>query len=100
MNTSIKDPFESFADSGDYGKLVKDKLEHVLMEKTPQQLAPVIRKVIENLVITERLAEAAGLSIEDSAKNEILQKEYADIQSEVDRAVGVFVGSLLSCEGG
>ncbi len=63
-------------------------------------VASVIRKVLENLVLTERLAEAGGTDVGDTAKREFLQKEHDSVQDEVNRAVGEFIGSILSREGG
>ena len=100
MKTDEIDPFESFKHSGDYGSLVHAKLEDVITNGTPSLTASVIRKVLENLIITEWLAEAGGVDIGDQAKRTLVQKEYQSIQEELDRAVGEFIGSILSREGG
>ncbi len=96
MNKAI-DPFDH---SGEYGELVKEKLEDVIKSTSPVLIAKVIRKVLENLVITERLAEAGKIEISDEAKRRIMQKDYREIQAEVDRASAEFVASIVSREGG
>lgn len=100
MKTNDIDPFESFEHSGDYGALVHAKLEDVIKNGTPSLTASVIRKVLENLIITELLAESGGVDIGDLAKRSLVQKEHQSIQEELDRAVGEFIGSILSREGG
>ncbi len=91
------DPFET---GDNYGEMVQTKLEHVLSESSPILVGKVIRKVIENLVITERIVQAKGQEITDSDKRAIVEQEYPDIQAEVDRAMGEFIGTILSREGG
>ncbi len=90
------DPFEA---GDNYGEMVRTKLEHVLAESSPVLVGKVIRKVIENLVITERIVQAKGLEINDKDKRAIVEQEYPDIQAEVDRALGEFIGTILSREG-
>ena len=91
---------DPFAMSGDYGDLVQAKLQDVLQNTPSQKIGQVIRKVIENLVLTERIALDKGIDIGALEKREIMQRDYEDIQSEVDRALGEFIGSILSAEGG
>lgn len=91
------DPFEL---SGNYGDLVQAKLEDLIKTAHPAQIGKVIRKVLENLVITERLARSSGIDIDGKAKRQLMHREYPDIQAETDRAVGEFIGSILSREGG
>jgi hypothetical protein len=98
MNTH--DPFESYDYKREYQSLVQEKLEHILETVKPSLIASVIRKVLENLVLTERLAEAGGTDVGDTAKRKFLQKEHDSVQDEVNRAVGEFIGSILSREGG
>ena len=93
----INDPF---ALSDNYGDLVKGKLEEVLMTAPPAIVAKVIRRVLENLVLTERLAMESGVEVGGKEKQILMQKDYPDIQAEVDRAVGEFIGSIVSREGG
>lgn len=100
MNTNDFNPFESFDHSGDYGSLVQAKLEDIIENGTPSLIASVIRKVLENMIITERLAEAGDVDIGDNAKRCLMEKEHQSIQEELDRAVGEFIGSILSREGG
>ena len=95
--SSAFDPFEY---NGNYSDLAQAKLEDVIKSASPPLIAGVIRKVLENLVITERLAQAKGIEIEEKDKRQLLHKEYPDIQAEVDRAVGEFVASIVSREGG
>ncbi|MCX6639944.1 MAG: hypothetical protein NTW14_05610 [bacterium] len=93
----VKDPF---ALSDNYGDIVKGKLEEVLSTAPSIVLAKVIRRVLENLVLTERLAAQSGVEIGGREKQQLMQKDYPDIQAEVDRAVGEFIGSIVSREGG
>lgn len=93
----VSDPFEL---SGNYGELAQAKLEDLIKTISPAQVASVIRKVLENLVITERVARSKGIDVEDRDKRELMHREYPEIQAEVDRAVGEFIGSILSREGG
>ncbi len=94
MNT---DPFEL---NDDYGMMVQEKLEHVLENYSPQAVARVIRKVVENLVITERIISQRGIQIEESERKRLVEREHPQIQAEVDRALGGLIGSILSREGG
>jgi hypothetical protein len=91
------DPFEM---GDDYGMMVQEKLEHVLENYSPQAVARVIRKVVENLVITERIINRRGIHIEESEIRRLVEKEHPEIQAEVDRALGGLIGSILSREGG
>ena len=98
MNT--QDPFDTYDNNRDYRVLVQEKLEHVLQTGTPSLISSVIRKVLENLILTERLAEAGGTDVGDAAKREYLEREHDSVQDEVNRAMGEFIGSILSREGG
>ncbi|MBU0518734.1 hypothetical protein KKA00_08245 [bacterium] len=91
------DPFEH---SDNYRDMIEVKLEQVLQEYPAAVISKVIRKVIENLVITERVAEAKGFQITDQDKRNLIERDYEDIQAEVDRAMGGMLGSIISREGG
>ncbi len=91
------DPFEI---GDNYGEMVQQKLIHVLKESSPEVVGKIIRRVLEELVITERIAREKGVDIDDHDRRKIVEKEYPDIQEEVDRAMGGFIGSILSREGG
>lgn len=88
-----------FDNSGDYSELVKEKLEDVIRTASPILTARVIRKVLENLVITEHLAESCGVEITSEAKRRLIEKDYQEIQAEVDRAAAEFIASIVSREG-
>ena len=91
------DPFEL---SNNYGDHVQVKLEEVIQTASPVLIAGLIRRVLENLVITERLAREQGFDIDDTDKRRLIESEYPDVQAEVDRAVGEFISSVVSREGG
>ena len=91
------DPFESV---DNYGELVQVKLEHVIEQAPAKVIAKVIRRVVENLVIAERIAAEKGAEILDEDRRRILETEYPEIQKEVDRGIGGMIGSILSREGG
>ncbi|MFH1863051.1 MAG: hypothetical protein ABH878_09615 [bacterium] len=93
----IDDPFDI---GSNYQVLVQTKLEQVLSIAPPQRTALVIRRVVENLILTERIALQQGVEINEAAKKELIQREYNDVQQEVDRALGGFIGSIVSAEGG
>lgn len=93
----IDDPF---AMNGHYGDLVQSKLEEVISGAPPRRIALVIKSILENLVLTERIAEQRGVHVSDADKGQLLEKELPEIQAEVDRAVGIFIGSVVSAEGG
>lgn len=90
------DPFEMH---DDYSNSVHAKLEDILQHYQPSVVVSVIRKIVENLVITERLVQKKGIHIEEIEKRRLLEREFPDIQAEVDRALGGVIGSILSREG-
>jgi hypothetical protein len=91
------DPFDI---SADYGAQAQVRLEEVISQASPRRTGLVIRKVLENLVLAERAAHEKGFEITDSDRRRIMQSQYPEVQAEVDRAVGVFIGSIVSAEGG
>jgi hypothetical protein len=93
----VDDPF---AISDNYGDLIKGKLEQILTSAPPETIARVIRRVMENLVLTEHLAIQHGIEVSGHEKHKLMQQNYPEIQAEVDRAVGEFIGSIVSREGG
>jgi len=92
-----QDPFDI---SGNYGESAQVTLEQVISNAPPRRTGLVIRKVLENLVLTERVAREKGIEISEHDKRRLMQREYPDVQAEVDRAVGEFIGSIVSVEGG
>lgn len=97
MDDSKLDPFGT---ADDYGQMVQVKLEQVIEQAPPQIIAKVIRRVVENLVIAERIAAEKGFDISDQDRRKIVERDYPEIQAEVDRALGGVIGSILSREGG
>jgi hypothetical protein len=93
----MRDPF---AFEGSYHDLLKIKLTEVLANAPPQRSFLVIRKVLENLILAERIAASRGAEINDRDRYITMQQDYDGIQAEVDRAMGEFIGSILSAEGG
>ena len=93
----LNDPFET---GENYKVMVQAKLEQVLSESSPVLVGKIIRKVLENLILTERVARMKDLEISEMDKRAVIEKEYPDIQEEVDRALGEFIGTILSREGG
>lgn len=91
---------DSFEIPDSLGETIQVKLEQVITNAPPQRTSLVIRKVMENLVLAERVAQQHGIEIEGRAKRAILQKDYTEVQAEVDRALSEFIGSILSAEGG
>lgn len=92
-----EDPFEF---EGNYGELLQVKLAEVISHAPARRTVLVIRKVLENLVLAERLAAKRGPEISDVDRRLMLQHDYGDVQAEVDRALAEFIGSILSAEGG
>jgi hypothetical protein len=91
------DPFEI---GENYGEQIQAKLKEVIVNAPPERTALVIRKVLENLVLAEQIARENGLDISDREKRVLLERRYPEIQQEVDRGIGIFIGSVLSAEGG
>ena len=92
--------FDPFQLTDNYGDQVQVKLEEVIQTASPVLTAKVIRKVLENLVIVERVAREKRCEIGDMDRRRLMEREYPDVQAEVDRAVGEFISSIVSCEGG
>jgi len=92
--------FDPFEHSDNYRDMIEAKLEHVLKEYPASAISKVIRKVVENLVLVERVAEAKGIQITDEDKRNLIERDYEEIQDEVDRAIGGMLGSIISREGG
>jgi hypothetical protein len=97
MDDSNIDPFET---NDNYGQMVQVKLEQVIEQAPPQIIAKIMRRVVENLVIAERIAAKKGFDIVDQDRHKIVERDYPEIQAEVDRALGGVIGSILSREGG
>ena len=93
----MQDPF---AFEGSYEKFVQDKMAEVITHTPARRTVLVIRKALENLVLAERLAASKGIEISERDKRQLIQRDYVSIQEEVDRAMGEFIGSILSAEGG
>ena len=93
----MRDPF---AFEGNYSDILQVKLAEVIAQAPSQRTVLVIRKVLENLVLAERLAVSRGFEITGHDRHEIMQQDHDGIQAEVDRALGIFIGSILSAEGG
>jgi hypothetical protein len=93
----MRDPFTF---EGNYGDLLQVKLAEVIAMVPSRSIVLVIRKTLENLVLAERLSAARGVEITDLDRYYMLQHDYAGVQAEVDRALGEFIGSILSAEGG
>ena len=92
--------FDSFQLTDNYGDQVQVKLEEVIQTASPVLTAKVIRKVLENLVIVERVVREKRCEIGDMDRRRLMEREYPDVQAEVDRAVGEFISSIVSREGG
>ncbi len=92
--------FDPFVISENYGEQLQAKLKEVIENAPPQRTALVIRKVLENLVLAERIALENGVEVTDREKRALLERRYPEIQQEVDRGIGIFIGSVLSAEGG
>lgn len=91
------DPFEI---SANYGEYAQARLEQVIATAPARRTGLVIRKLLEDLVLAERIARDHGVEINDREKRQIMHREHDDVQAEVDRAVGEFIGSIVSAEGG
>lgn len=92
--------FDPFEIGENYGERIQAKLQEVIMHAPPERTALVIRKVLENLVLAEQIALENGLEVTDREKRMLLERRYPEIQQEVDRGIGIFIGSVLSVEGG
>jgi hypothetical protein len=92
--------FDPFAAPDHYGEYNLIKLAEVIVHAPPQRTVQVIRKMLEHLVLAERLVAARGPDISDSDRRAMMQSDHAAINDEVDRAMGEFIGSILSAEGG
>ncbi len=92
--------FDPFDLNANYGAHAQVRLEEVISQASPNRTGLVIRRVLENLVLAERVAREKGFEISEMDKRRIMQKDFPDIQAEVDRAVGEFIGSIVSAEGG
>jgi hypothetical protein len=92
--------FDPFAAPENYGEYNQVKLAEVIVHAPTQRTVQVIRKILEHLVLAERLAAARGPEITDADRRAMMQQDHDAINDEVDRALGVFIGSILSAEGG
>jgi hypothetical protein len=91
---------DPFASAEDYESVIQVKLEDIIANTPAHRVGLVIRKVLENLVLAERMALENGLDISDRDRQRLMRRDYPEIQAEVDRAIGVFIGSIVSAEGG
>ncbi len=91
---------DPFALSSNFSESVQVQLEQVIAHAPVKRTSLVIRKVLENLVLAERIALEKGIEIDPRDKRLLLQRDFPEIQAEVDRALGEFIGSILSAEGG
>lgn len=90
------DPFEI---GDNYSDQVQVKLTDVIKTASPVLIAKVVRKALESLVLAERVARNKGIEITELDKRALMERDYPDVQAEVDRAVGQFIGSIVSREG-
>ncbi len=93
-------PSDIFEISDNYGEFIQVKLEEVIQHSPPKRTALVVRKVLENLVLTERMAQEQGAEIHETHKQRMIRKDFPEIQAEVDRAIIKFIGAIVSAEGG
>ncbi|RJP79933.1 MAG: hypothetical protein C4524_04420 [Candidatus Zixiibacteriota bacterium] len=91
------DPFDF---SGNQSDMIQAKLEQVLTHAPARRAGLVVRRVLENLVLAERLAMEQGAEIDDDGRRRLMQQHYPEVQAEVDRAVVKFIGAIVSAEGG
>jgi hypothetical protein len=92
--------FDPFASPDHYGEYNQVKLAEVIVHSPTQRTVQVIRKMLEHLVLAERLVASRGPEITDADRRALMQQDHDSIRDEVDRAMGEFIGSILSAEGG
>lgn len=82
-----------------YMKGARQQLAEIVKTYNPQIITGAITRALELQVITEEIALERGVDIDENAVAEYASRNREKLSKDVDRALTVFISSIVSQEG-
>ncbi len=75
------------------------KLVETLSQANPEIIARVIIKALEMQILTEDYSRDCGVDFSPESLSRFQRENFAEIEQHLERAIGGFVGGIVSQEG-